>query len=73
MNLIEFAKKICRLPHCSCATPFNINFEPDNFTSTGENFKEAQHIQTYSDIHENHYDEIFYSSTSESGGDKNCE
>ena len=58
----------CILPHCSCATLFNIDFEPVHFTSTSENFQETQHIQTHADIHENHYNEIFYSSTSKSGG-----
>ena len=53
----------CLLPHCSCVTPFNIDFEPDNFC-----FQETQHIQTYADIHENQYDKFVYSSTSESGG-----
>ena len=64
----------CLLPHCGCATPFNINFESYHFTSTSGNFQQSQHLQMHVDIHESLYDEVFYSSTSESGGfQQKCE
>ena len=62
------------LPHCGCATPLHNNFKSDNFTFTIENFQDTQHLQMHADIHENLYDELFYSSTFESGGVKQtCE
>ena len=61
-------KGVAQPPQCGCATPFNINFQFDDFTSTSENLQETQHLKMHVDIHENLYDGVFYSSTSESGG-----